>query len=212
MKPKQVLMMVAVVLTALLSNSATAQVTSVADLEGVYTMEWQGYYWSAFGEWLGENGSTTVEIRAIEGTDSVVINNFLMDGCVAKAMVDVNAMTVTIPKQKISETILQYGDRYFDAIGMGVEDWDLESFVPSDSPLTGTVSGEKVFSVRGPMVLYRWNNIYHFNSVVEKIKLTYESPLPSDEPQEPVRGDVNGDGKVDISDVNVVINIMLGKE
>ena len=26
-----------------------------------------------------------------------------------------------------------------------------------------------------------------------------------------VRGDVNGDGKVDVSDVNVAINIMLGK-
>ena len=29
--------------------------------------------------------------------------------------------------------------------------------------------------------------------------------------QQPVLGDVNGDGQVDISDVNAVINMMLGK-
>ena len=31
------------------------------------------------------------------------------------------------------------------------------------------------------------------------------------DPVQPQRGDVNGDGKVDVSDVNILINIMLGK-
>lgn len=203
-------------LVAMLISTASAQITSVADLEGVYNMEWKGYYWSAFGEWLGQDGSTTVKIRAIEGTDSIEIKGFMMDGCVAKAKVDVDAMTVSIPKQKVSETVLEIFSsiytRKFDAIGYGIEDWDWEVFVPTNDLLTGTLKAEKTISIRGPMVLFQWNDIYNFPGVVEKIKLTYDSPLPNDDPQEPVRGDINGDGVVDVSDVNIVINIMLGKE
>ena len=42
-----------------------------------------------------------------------------------------------------------------------------------------------------------WNNFEH---IIEE------------ESSSPIRGDINGDGKVDISDVNEVINIMLGKQ
>lgn len=36
-------------------------------------------------------------------------------------------------------------------------------------------------------------------------------PVTKSAATEPVRGDVNGDGKVDVADVNIIINIMLGK-
>ena len=197
----------------LLGNTATAQITSVKDLEGVYTMAWKGYYWQAFGnEQLGQDGTTSVEVRAIEGTDSVEIKGFMAEGCVAKALVDITAMTVTLPKQKISEVFLYMVTRKYDAIGLGVEDFDWETFLPSDSPLAGTINTEKKFAILGPMVLYQWADPYHFNGVVEKITLTYESPLPDVGPTDPVRGDLNNDGKVDVSDVNIIINIMLGKE
>lgn len=213
MKTKRLIGSLGLLMTAmLLGNTATAQITSVADLEGVYTMAWQGYYWSDFGEQLGSDGNTTVEIRAIEGTDSVEIKGFLTESCLAKALIDIAAMTITLPKQKISETIQKMQGRSYNAIGLGVADWDYETFLPSDSPLTGTISAEKKFSIKGPMVLYQWDDIYHFNAVVEKITLTFESPLPDDGPTEPVRGDLNDDGKVDVSDVNIIINIMLGKE
>ena len=51
-------------------------------------------------------------------------------------------------------------------------------------------------------------NIETSTEVCGAIDLHPDAPLP-DAPQ--VVGDVNGDKSVDVSDVNIVINIMLGK-
>ena len=40
----------------------------------------------------------------------------------------------------------------------------------------------------------------------DMLEIAFQTPLT------PVYGDVTGDGKVDVSDVNTVINMMLGKE
>ena len=41
------------------------------------------------------------------------------------------------------------------------------------------------------------------------VKVDFETPGVNDEPSTGVRGDLNGDGKVDVADVNDVINIIL---
>lgn len=49
-----------------------------------------------------------------------------------------------------------------------------------------------------------------FGAISDDIDLTFNMQQEKTEP-EPVRGDLNGDGRVDIADVNIAINIMIGK-
>jgi hypothetical protein len=50
-----------------------------------------------------------------------------------------------------------------------------------------------------------------FGAISDDIDLTFTMQQEQTDP-DPVRGDLNGDGKVDIADVNISINTMLGKE
>ena len=50
-----------------------------------------------------------------------------------------------------------------------------------------------------------------FGAISNDIDLTFTMQQEQTDP-DPVRGDLNGDGKVDIADVNISINTMLGKE
>ena len=53
-------------------------------------------------------------------------------------------------------------------------------------------------------------NIY-FAPLEQNIKVNFVGKNPDATPELPVKGDVTGEGTVDIADVNAVINIMLGK-
>ena len=73
--------------------------------------------------------------------------------------------------------------------------------------ITGATKGYRYFrfevrQIRGQEA----NNKYIFQLAELKLLGTYV-----DAPEPPIPGDLNGDGQVDISDVNAVINIMLGK-
>ena len=73
--------------------------------------------------------------------------------------------------------------------------------------ITGATKGYRYFrfevrQIRGQEA----NNKYIFQLAELKLLGTYV-----DAPEPPIPGDLNGDGQVDISDVNAVINMMLGK-
>lgn len=53
--------------------------------------------------------------------------------------------------------------------------------------------------------------VVSFGSIADDIDLTFVMQQPEPEQPEPVRGDLNGDGVVDIADVNIAINIMIGQ-
>ncbi|MBR1476157.1 MAG: hypothetical protein IJ613_11365 [Muribaculaceae bacterium] len=214
-----VMLFVATFLFAATTWAQTPEIQEIiAGIEGVYTMTWDGALDGDGWDEMGAAGSIdAVEIRGIPGTDSVTIKNFYMEGITVKAGFKSTSM-LSIPRQKVSDELLTSYDNSckFDAIGgANYFDYDLWRYRATqdlDDGLIDSDNGQIKFA-RGLswMVIcqYADKGMETPTRAYQNVKLTYQSPLPS---VEPVRGDVNGDGIVDVGDVNLVINIMLGKE
>lgn len=187
----------------------------IAGIEGVYTMTWDGALDGDEWDEMGAAGSIdAVEIRGIPGTDSVTIKNFYMEGIIVKAGFKSTSM-LNIPLQKVSDELLTSYDNncQFDAIGdADYFDYNLWRYRATGG-LDGYIDSGKIkFATNSHIMVicqYADKGMETPTRAYQNVTLTYQSPLPS---VEPVRGDVNSDGIVDVGDVNVVINIMLGKE
>lgn len=174
------LMMVGAMLTMMGATTASAQVTSIDQLEGIYNMTWNGYT-SPDGFPTGLSGEATVELRAIDGTNEVTMTGFYMDGCVATASVDLTTMKVTIPSQQVLGELMTCYDNQsykFDAIGTGAFDWDWEMTLPNNQPLTGTIDENRRISLNELMLAFRWGHPEFGSRAYQQVALQYVEPLP----------------------------------
>ena len=77
-------------------------ISSTSDLAGDYVLSYQNY------DTTGYDGGNLVEISAVTGTDSILIDNFY--GYAVKAKIDISAMTIAIPCTYLESTA--YGEVY----------------------------------------------------------------------------------------------------
>ena len=125
---------------ASITRSKTKSVTSVADLAGEYVMTYSTLIS------YGSDGGKGVTISQIEGTDSILITNFWDTGIEAKALVDISAMTISLPNQVLGSSTT-YGE------------YDLAVCTSSAAP-DRTSAVEGTISTDGTITITSWWGVF----------------------------------------------------
>lgn len=158
------------------ASTAGAQVTSIEDLEGIYNMTWKGAS-NPVGYDASPSGSATVELHATED-GAIELVGFYHPDVTAHATVEIAQKTISLPYQKVSETLLKVHYQ-FNAIGAGEFSYDYEQYIANGQPLTGTISDDKTISFSNVMVTCQDGYDYYSTDGYKNVKLTFESELPS---------------------------------
>lgn len=167
---------------------------------------------------LSEDGSNPLITKTLEITDmpaaTLTMSNKILN------VTDATNKIITSDKYSVETTITNTGENAYDEeivlrlyrVSNGTSGTNVQDVAV---PLQLAVGETKVVRFDCDNVVngeryFAW--VYYF-SAGEQVKCKGTSSHTLIFPTEPEykTGDINGDGKVDISDVNIVINIMLGK-
>ena len=147
-------------------GSKVKAISSTSDLAGDYVLSYESYS----SEY---DGGDLVEISAISGTDSILIDGFL--GYEVKAKVDISAMTISIPYQYLT-TVSGYGDFYLIYF-----DTDSAAY-SATTEITGTISTDGTITLTtgwGTLDTtgYYTYGFYYAGSTIEKVNgtMTYST-------------------------------------
>ena len=116
--------------TATTHKAATMAVSSIADLTGERVMTYETLVSDSY------DGGSSVTIAAVEGTDSITITNFWSEGIVVKALVDITAMTISIPNQ----TLGSYSDASYDYGSYDLAFCNMDATPDRTADIVGTIA------------------------------------------------------------------------
>ena len=139
-------------------------IAAIADLEGDYVLTYTTTHTN------GRDGGSGLTIETVEGTDSVLLNNFRMPGAVAKAKIDISQMTIEIPYQIIGADD-DYGDYYITYYSSAID---------TTATITGTIASDGVITLTSPWGMFFTSadhadvdyNVYAAGSLIEPANAT----------------------------------------
>lgn len=147
--------------------SAVKSITSTSDLAGEYVLSYESY--SSY------DGGNLVTISAVEGTDSILIDNFY--GYPVKAQVDISAMAITIPATYLYTS--SFGDvylTYFDSDQVAYSTaYNVTGTISSDGNITINTGWGAI--VTAGTYAGRYYGLYVAGSTIEQVNgtMTYTS-------------------------------------
>ena len=128
--------------TAPAKTAAPKSVTSISDLLGDYVLTCDSVCY------LGYESGQAVYIEAVEGTDSVIINNFWYDDAVT-AIIDLDEMTITIPNQRIG-----YSTDYTSYYEIALCTPDDHDTPDRDGDVVGTIASDGTITITSEWGIY----------------------------------------------------------